>query len=427
MDLTTLDRTALEGVERKLERSYQALKVRNYQIDMTRGKLSPDQLDLSDGMLSILGPGDCFGTDGADYRNYGFGTGIPEAKAFFAAFLEVELDEIIVGGNSSLNMMFDAMAGAVLFGIPGGDGPWHRQSGIKFLCPAPGYDRHFAICERLDIEMVSIDLRDDGPDMDLVEELAANDAGIKGIWCVPKYSNPTGICYSDDVTDRLANIRAAAPDFRIFWDNAYSVHHLGSRRPQVRNILQACKDAGNPERALMFASTSKMTYPGAGVAVMAASAANIADATRKMSIATIGPDKINQMRHVRFFRDIAGIQAHMEKHAALIAPKFETVDAALERHLSGKGIATWSKPDGGYFVSVDVLDGCAAETVRLAGDVGVKFVPAGATFPYGRDPRDRNLRLAPTMPSQEEVANAMEVFCVCAELACIRKLKEHSQ
>lgn len=424
MDLTTIDTSALDDVERQLAGRYDDLSRRNLQLDMTRGKPSPEQLDLSDGILSVLGPGDCTGANGTDYRNYGIVDGIPEAKAFFAAYMEVAGDEIIVGGNSSLTLMYDAIAGGVLFGMPGGDGPWREQTGVKFLCPVPGYDRHFAVCEQLGIEMITVDMKDDGPDMDAVEGLVADDPGVKGLWCVPKYSNPTGIVYSDAVVERLAAMTAAAPDFRIFWDNAYAYHHLGTGQATVKNILDACKAAGTPDRPLMFGSTSKMTFAGAGVAMLAASKTNIADATKRISFTTIGPDKINQLRHVRFFGDLDGLGKHMYGQAGLIAPKFKAVNDALEKHLAGKGIATWTKPQGGYFVSVDVVDGCAAEVVRLAGEAGVKLTPAGATFPYGRDPRDRNIRLAPTMPSVDEIKLAMEVFCACVELACTRKLKQ---
>ena len=403
------------------EARFAALRGRNLALDMTRGKPSPEQLDLSDGILTVLEAGDCTG-EGGDYRNYGIGDGIAEAKALFAEFLGVRLDEIIVCGNSSLNLMYDALAGAMTFGAPGGDAPWSDLDVIKFICPAPGYDRHFAVCERLGLEMLTVDMTDEGPDMDAVERLVADDPAVKGIWCVPKYSNPTGIVYSDAVVERLAAMPAAATDFRIFWDNAYAEHHLGGGPAAVMNILDACRAAGCEDRPLLFGSTSKMTYAGAGVAMLAGSAANIADAKQRMAFATIGPDKINQLRQVRFFADMAGIRAHMDKHAALIAPKFEAVDAALEKHLRGKGFATWSKPEGGYFVSVDVLDGCAAEVVRLAGEAGVKLTPAGATFPYGRDPRDRNLRISPTLPTLGEIVEAMEIFCACVELACLRKL-----
>ncbi len=398
------------------------LRGRNYRIDMTRGKPSREQLDLSNGILTVLRPEDCFGADGEDYRNYGFGTGVPEAKELLAAYMGVRPDHVIAGGNSSLSLMHDTVVGAVLSGVPGGTGPW--RDGAKFLCPVPGYDRHFAICERLGIEMINVDMHDDGPDMDTVEAMVADDPAIKGIWCVPKYSNPTGAVYSDTVVDRLAGMDAAASDFRIFWDDAYTMHHLTEARPRVTSILEACAGAGYPDRPYMFASTSKITHPGTGIATLAGSAANIADAAHKMSFATIGPDKLNQMRHVRFFGDVDGMAAHMEKHAEIIAPKFAAVDAALTRNLGGKGMATWRKPLGGYFISVDLLDGCAAEVVRLAGEAGVTLTPAGATFPYGRDPRDRNLRLAPTLPPIEELERAMDVFCACVELVSTRKMKE---
>lgn len=407
-----------------LQDRYDEVKRRNWQIDITRGKPAPEQLDLSDGILTIVGPEDCIGAAGDDYRNYGLAIGIPEAKEFFAAYLEVEPDEIIVGGNSSLNLMYDTLAGAVLFGLPGGDGPWKDQKDIKFLCPVPGYDRHFAICERLGIGMIPVEMGDDGPDMHAVEKLVAEDPGIRGIWCVPKYSNPTGATYSDEVVDRLVAMKAAAPDFRIMWDNAYAYHHLGDGPARIKNILQACKSADCPERPIIFGSTSKISHAGSGVALVAGSRETVADMTKKMFYSTIGPDKINQLRHVRFFGDLDGLKAHMDKHAALIAPKFEVVDTVLRRNLDGKGLATWRKPEGGYFISVNVVDGCAAETVRLAGEAGVKLTPAGATFPYGRDPRDRNIRLAPTMPSVDELESAMGVFCTCLELAAARKTAE---
>ncbi len=407
-----------------LEDRYNEHKRRNRQIDMTRGKPAPDQLDLSDDILTVISRDDCFGEDGTDYRNYGIGTGIPEAKAFFADFMEVGTNEIIVGGNSSLNLMYDTMAGAILFGVPGGEGPWSVREGIRqqvrFICPVPGYDRHFAVCERLGIDMIPVRMTDDGPDMDEVERLVSDDPAIKGIWCVPKYSNPTGAVYSDETVDRFAAMQPAAPDFRIFWDNAYAFHHLGDGPAPLKNILETCKSAGCPDRPILFGSTSKISYAGSGIAVLAGSPATIADAAKKMSFSTIGPDKINQLRHVRFFGDLTGLKAHMDKHAALIAPKFAAVDAALTRNLEGKGLATWTRPNGGYFVSVDVPDGCAGETVRLAGETGIKLTPAGATFPYGKDPRDRNIRIAPTMPSVDEINAAMDVFCTCVELASAR-------
>jgi DNA-binding transcriptional MocR family regulator len=410
-----LDVTALKARHRDLAG-------RNTQIDMTRGKPAPEQLDLSNGILTVVGPDDCFGGDGTDYRNYGLGTGTPEAKAFFAEYMEVTPKEIIVGGNSSLQLMYDTLAGAVLYGMPGGDGPWGKvEGGAKVLCPVPGYDRHYTVCETLGIGMITVDLADDGPDMDRVEDLVANDPAIKAIWCVPKYSNPTGIVYADAVVDRLAAMKAAAGDFRILWDNAYNVHHLGGGIATVKNILAACRAAGNADRPIMFGSTSKITHAGSGIAVIAASEANIADLTAKMAVATIGPDKINQTRHVKFFGDVAGLRTHMDQHAAIIGPKFERVLAALDKSLGGTGLATWSTPQGGYFVSVDVPDGCAARVVALAAEAGVKLTPAGATFPYGKDPRDRNLRLAPTMPSLDEIDQAMDVVCTCIKLAAAER------
>ena len=404
-----------------LEDRYDQMKRRNWQIDITRGKPAPEQLDLANAILTAVGPDDCIGADGTDYRNYSIGTGIVEAKQFFSTFMGVQPEEIIIGGNSSLNLMYDTLVGAMMFGMPGGDGPWKDQAGLKFLCPVPGYDRHFAICERLGIEMIPVEMTGAGPDMDAVEELVSADAGVKGIWCVPKYSNPTGETYSDEVVHRLAALKPAAGDFTIIWDNAYAYHHLGEGPAEVKDILEACKAAGCPDRPVMFGSTSKISHAGSGVAVIAGSQGTIADATRKMFYATIGHDKINQLRHVRFFGDLDGLKAHMDRHAALIGPKFAALDAVLTRNLEGKGLATWTRPKGGYFVSIDVMDNCAAETVRLAGDAGVKLTPAGATFPYGRDPRDRNIRLAPTMPPVDEIESAMEVFCACLELASARK------
>lgn len=404
-----------------LERRFEELKRRNRPIDMTRGKPAPEQLDLSDDLLTIIGPGDAFGADGTDYRNYGIGNGIPEARAFFAEFMDVGPDEIIVGGNSSLSLMYDTLVGAMLFGLPGGEGAWKDQGPLRFLCPAPGYDRHFTICERLGIEMIAIAMNDDGPDMAAVSEFAAGDPAVKGIWCVPKYSNPTGAVYADHVVDAFAGLQPAAADFRIMWDNAYAFHHLGDGPAQIKNILSACRDAGCPDRPILFGSTSKITHAGSGVAILAGSKATIADASGKMATATIGPDKVNQLRHVRYFGDLDGLKAQMERHAALIAPKFAAVDDALSRHLGDSGLATWTRPKGGYFVSVDVAEGCAAETVRLCGEAAVKLTPAGATFPYGRDPRDSNIRLAPTMPSVEEIGSAMDVFCTCLKLAASRR------
>ena len=424
MDLKAKSAVELAARAEELQQAYDGLRGRNLSIDMTRGKPSPEQLDLSEGLLEAMSTDDCHGEDGTDYRNYGILDGIPEAKRLFAEYMEVSTDEIIVGGSGSLPMMYDTLAGGVLFGMPGGEAPWKDQAPVRFLCPVPGYDRHFAICERLGLEMIIIRMDDDGPDMDAVEAAVKDDPSVKGMWCVPKYSNPTGVTYSDSVVERLADMPVAADDFRVIWDNAYAAHHLGGGPGPVMNLLRACKDAGHPDRVLMFGSTSKMTLAGAGVAMLAASKTNINDAKDKMFAATIGPDKINQLRHVRFFGDLDGLGAHMDKHAALIGPKFEAVDEVLESRLGGLGIATWTKPEGGYFVSVDVLAGCAIEVVRLTGEAGVKLTSAGATFPYGKDPDDCNIRLAPTMPSVGDIRNAMEIFCTCVEWAAVNKLKE---
>ena len=422
MNYTEQNADSLNAATPELESRYKALTLRNIQIDMTRGKPSTEQLDLADGLLAGLDRDDCFGADGTDYRNYGLGTGTKEAKAFFAEFLDVAEDEVIIGGNASLTLMYDILVGGMLFGMPGGSGPWNSQGKIKFLCPSPGYDRHFAICERLGIEMIAIDMDENGPDMDQVEGLVANDASIKGMWCVPKYSNPSGATYSDEVVDRLAKMPAAAKDFRIIWDNAYAYHHLGNGPARVKHILDACKAVGNADRALLIGSTSKISFAGSGIAVMGGSVTNMKDAAEKISFTTIGPDKINQIRHLKFFGDMNGLRAHMDKHAAIVGPKFATVERILSEKLGGKGVATWSKPQGGYFVSLDVIDGCAKEVVRLAAEAGIKMTAAGVTFPYANDPRDRNIRIAPTLPPIEEIEHAMDVLCACVELACVRKL-----
>jgi DNA-binding transcriptional MocR family regulator len=405
----------------QLQARYDAFKARGLKLDMTRGKPSSDQLDLCNGMLDLPGQGDFVSADGTDTRNYGGADGLPEMKTLFAGLLETTPANVIVGGNASLQMMHDTIVRALTHGVPDGSGPWGRGP-IKFLCPSPGYDRHFAICEHFGIEMVVVDMDDNGPDVAQVQALVAADASIKGMWCVPKYSNPTGVTYSDDVVTALASMKTAAPDFRLFWDNAYVVHDLFETTDRLLNVLQVAADAGHPNRPLVFASTSKISLAGAGVAAMAASPANVADAKRHIGIQTIGPDKVNQLRHVRFFKDLPGVRAHMLKHAALLRPKFEAVDRVFARELGGKGVATWTKPRGGYFVSLDLLDGCAAEVVRLADAAGVKLTGAGATYPHQKDPRDRNLRMAPSLPPAEQVELAMEVVSVCVQIASLKVL-----
>ena len=404
------------SITEQLQARYDAFKARGLKLDMTRGKPSSEQLDLANGLIDILPASDYLSRDNTDTRNYGGPDGLPDMKAIFAEMLETTPTSVIVGGNSSLQMMHDTVVRALLHGVPDGTAPWGKGK-TKFLCPSPGYDRHFAICEHHGIEMVVVDMDDNGPDMEQVQRLVAADVTIKGMWCVPKYSNPTGVTYSDDVVKALASMKTAAPDFRLFWDNAYVVHDLFDQTDALLNILRVAAESGHPNRPLVFASTSKISMAGAGVAAMAASSANVADARRHISVQTIGPDKVNQLRHIRFFRNFEGIHEHMRKHAALLRPKFEAVDAAFERELAGKGIATWTKPRGGYFVSLDTLDGCAEEVVRLADAAGVKLTGAGATYPHLKDPRDRNLRMAPSLPPAAQVAVAMEIVAVCTQLA----------
>jgi len=421
------DVNALSPAQRREARESLAARYRDFQtlkmnLDMTRGKPCPEQLDLSVGLLDGLSRAEYKASDGSDCRNYGGLDGLPEAKDLFAAYMGVRPEEIIIGGSSSLTLMHDAMSWAVLFGAGKGSTPWAAQRPVKFLCPSPGYDRHFAICEHLGIEMVPVDLRGNGPDMDAVERMAAEDASVKGIWCVPKYSNPTGDVYSDEVVQRLAGMRTEATDFRIFWDNAYCVHHLGTGPAPLADILAACRRAGHPERALLFGSTSKISFAGSGLAFMAGSTATMEWAKGHLGFQTIGPDKLNQLRHVRFFGDPAGIERHMQRHAAILKPKFDAVQEVLGRELSGKGVAEWTRPSGGYFTSVDTWDGCARRVIQLAAEAGVKLTPAGSTYPYKRDPRDRNIRIAPSFPPLADIRRAMEVLAVCIERVSLETL-----
>jgi aspartate/methionine/tyrosine aminotransferase len=406
-------------IKAQLTQRYHDFKSRNMMLDMTRGKPCPEQLDLSIGMLNDKDGNRYLAGDGSDCRNYGGLDGIPEAKTLFSEYMGADIDEIIIGGNSSLNMMHDTLMRAMVKGITAEAPAWRKLPKVKFLCPSPGYDRHFFICEYLGIEMIPVEMRADGPDMDSVEDLVASDDGIKGIWCVPVYSNPTGIVYSDEVVDRLADMPVKANDFRIFWDNAYAVHHLGNGPTKARNILEACKQAGHPDRVLMFGSTSKITFAGAGVAMMAGSKTNMELAKKQMAFQTIGSDKLNQLRHVNFFKDMAGIEAHMQKHAAILKPKFDAVQDVLKNELTGKNIADWSKPDGGYFVSLNTLRGCAEAVVKMSAAAGVKLTPAGSTFPYRKDPLDRNIRIAPSFPPLENIRTAMELVAICIQLAAL--------
>lgn len=422
MDLGSLSADELEKLRWKLARRYQDFQSRNLKLDMTRGKPCPEQLDLSLEMLECVKAEHYSTLVGEDYRNYGGLDGIVEAKKLFSRYLDVRPDEIIIGGNSSLNMMHDTIMSAMVQGVVDSEVPWGKLPNIKFLCPSPGYDRHFSICEYLQIEMISVEMKEDGPDMDTVEKIVAGDETIKGMWCVPKYSNPTGITYSDEVVDRLANMKTKAKDFRIFWDNSYAVHHLTDAPVQLKNILSACEQAGNSGRVFIFGSTSKITFAGAGVAMLAGGKKDMEFRKKQISFQTIGPDKLNQLRHVLFFRDLEGIKKHMKKHAAILKPKFDAVQTILEKELGDKHIAKWSQPDGGYFVSLDTLDDCAKSVIEMAVEGGVKLTPAGATFPYRRDPRNRNIRIAPSFPPVEDVVLAMELLAICIQLVSIDKL-----
>lgn len=415
-ELAKMKDPVLQGHYSALARKYEEIQARKLRLNMSRGIPCPDQLDLSSGLIECLRETDYSAVDGTDCRNYGGVDGIPEAKELFAQVLEVSPREVIIGGNSSLMLMHDLIARAMLHGLPDSGTPWRKLPQVKFLCPSPGYDRHFAICEYFGIEMIPVNYRHDGPDMAQVEHLAAADASIKGIWCVPKYSNPTGITYSDAVVKHLAAMPAKAKDFRIFWDNAYTVHHLSDNPPHLLNILDVCKKSGHPDRVFVFSSTSKISFAGAGLAVMAGSEANINWLKKQISIQTIGPDKLNQLRHVRFFKDRAGIEAHMRRHAAIIKPKFDLVQKVLTSELSGKNLATWSNPQGGYFINVNTLPGCAKRVVAKAAAAGVMLTPAGATFPYGKDPEDRNIRIAPTFPPLSELKQALELFTLCIQM-----------
>ena len=406
-----------------LRKQYEEMKARNLKLDMSRGKPGPEQLDLTLGMLECVNAREGYLTGGGvDTRNYGLLDGIPEAKQLFADMLGVNPANVIVGGNSSLNLMFDYIAGAYSKGVCGHT-PWGQQGTVKFLCPVPGYDRHFAVTEYFGLELVPVAMKESGPDMDEVERLAA-DPAVKGIWCVPMYSNPDGITYSDETVRRFARLHPAAEDFRIMWDNAYCMHHLTDTPDTLLNLYEEAKACGNEDIVMLFTSTSKISFPGSGMAAVAASPANIADVKKRMTVQTIGHDKLNMLRHARFFKDIEGVKSHMKLHAAILRPKFEAVLFAREEKLGGKGVASWHKPNGGYFVSVNLMDGCAKETVRLLKEAGVVMTPAGATYPYGRDPRDSNIRIAPTYPTLPELQQAMTLFCICAELACAQKLLE---
>ena len=410
-------------LKRDLSDQYREFQGKNLTLDMSRGKPSAEQLDLSMGLMDVLSSdSDLTCEDGTDCRNYGGLDGISEAKELLADMIEVPADNIIIYGNSSLNVMYDTVARAMTHGIMGST-PWAKLDKVKFLCPVPGYDRHFAITEHFGIEMINIPMTSDGPDMDLVEQYVENDPAVKGIWCVPKYSNPQGITYSDETVHRFAKLNPAAEDFRIFWDNAYCIHHLYNGEPaQILNILEECEKAGNPDMVYEFVSTSKVVFPGSGMAALAASTANVASIKKQMAVQTIGHDKVNQLRHVRFFGDNKGMEAHMKKHADLIRPKFEALISIMEEDLGGLDIAEWTNPKGGYFIGFDSMPGCAKEIVAKMKEAGVILTGAGATFPYHIDPQDRNIRLAPTFTTIDELKLASRVFTVCVRLVSAEKL-----
>lgn len=397
-------------------------------LDLTRGKPNQAQLDLSSGMLSIISDrGDCFSASGLDCRNYGILDGLPETKKLFSDLLDIPSKNILVLGNSSLNVMYDTIVRAMLFGVAGGHEPWCRQGRIKFICPSPGYDRHFTICREMGIEMVPVKMNDDGPDMNEVYNIACSDPSVKGMWCVPKFSNPEGITYSDEVVEQIAMMKPAAPDFRIFWDNAYVVHELYDENVPLANIFELAKQYGTEDNIFYFASTSKITFPGSGLAIMAASDKNLEQIRPIIATQTIGYDKINQMRHVKFFKNADGIRAHMRLHAAILRPKFELVENKFEENLGGLGIAHWTKPRGGYFISLYVNNGCARRVYQLARSVGVTLTTAGSTYPYGRDPYDANLRIAPSYPELDELSQAIEILCSCIKVACAEKILKDNQ
>ena len=422
LQFLSMSDSELSKVKADLQNRYNQFKAQGLKLNMARGKPATDQLELSMKMLDTLNSGsDMHSSTGDDCRNYGLPDGLPELRKLFAQLMGVDDHNIIVGGNSSLNMMFDAISCAMTHGFAGCE-PWGRQSVIKFLCPSPGYDRHFAITEFFGFELIAVPMLATGPDMDIVEKLVANDAAIKGIWCVPKYSNPTGITYSDETVRRFAALKPAAKDFKIFWDNAYCVHDLTDTPDTLLNLWHECRKNHNVDLPIFFASTSKITFPGAGIAAMGASESNLAVLREHYSFQTIGPDKLNQLRHIYFLKDLNGVMEHMAKHRALLAPKFQTVIGRLESELGGKGVASWTNPNGGYFVSVDVLDGCAKRVVSLCKEAGVTLTGAGATYPYGKDPNDRNIRVAPTYPPVAELEQAMELFCICVQLAAAEKL-----
>lgn len=426
MQYNDMSKEELLTLKESLNKEYAEAKAKGLALDMSRGKPSAKQLDVSLGLLdTINSSSDLKALDGTDCRNYGVLDGIPEAKKLMADMMGTTPDHVIVYGNASLNIMYDQISRAYTHGILGNT-PWCKLDKVKFLCPVPGYDRHFAITERFGIEMINIPMSESGPDMGMVEEYVSKDASVKGIWCVPKYSNPQGYTYSEETVKRMAALKPAAEDFRIFWDNAYVIHDLyDDNKDEIADIISECEKAGNPDMVFEFASTSKVSFPGSGIAALATSANNIADIKKQLTIQTIGHDKLNQLRHVRFFKDINGLKEHMRKHAEFMRPKFEAVESVLEEELGGLGIGAWTEPKGGYFISFEAMDGCAKAIVAKCKEAGVKLTGAGATFPYGKDPKDSNIRIAPSFPTPEEMKQAADLFVLCVKLVSVEKLLEN--
>ena len=418
-----MTKAELQALKKELSAKYREYQGKDLKLDMSRGKPSIDQLDLSMGMLDVLTSDmDLTCEDGTDCRNYGVLDGISEAKELLADMMEVAPDHIIIYGNSSLNVMYDTVSRSMTHGVMGNT-PWCKLDKVKFLCPVPGYDRHFGVTEFFGVEMVNVPMTSEGPDMDMVERLVSSDDSIKGIWCVPKYSNPQGITYSDETVRRMAALKPAAEDFRIYWDNAYVVHHLyEDEQDDLLDIISECEKAGNPDMVYEFCSTSKVSFPGSGIAAIVTSKANLEFIEKQFTMQTIGHDKINQLRHVRYFKNIDGINAHMMKQAAIMRPKFEMVERTLQDELGGLGIGSWISPKGGYFICFNTLPGCAKSVVAKAKEAGVVMTPAGAPFPYGKDPEDSVIRIAPSFPTMEELEAATKIFVLCVKLASVEKL-----
>ena len=422
LDLTHASQDELLQFQREFSSEYDAIKAKALSLDLTRGKPSAEQLSLSNGLDGIL-DGNYTTESGIDSRNYGGLEGIPEARAIGASILGLPQANTYAGGNSSLTLMHQTMSVAFFFGLEGEASAWKNHGPVKFICPVPGYDRHYSVCEHIGIEMVTVPMTSNGPDMDAVDALIANDPNIRGMWCVPKYSNPTGVVYSEETVARIARLgKTAHKSFRVFWDNAYAIHDLSDSPIKLANVFEACQREGTEDSVIQFASTSKVTFAGAGVAFVGASETNLAGIKKALSFLTIGPDKVNQLRHAKFFANEGSLTEHMKKHAAIIKPRFESVLAHLEEAFGNNDIGKWESADGGYFISFDTRPGLAKEVVKLAGDAGVKLTPAGATFPYGKDPNDSNIRIAPTVPTVEQVNEAMKVFVTCVKLASVNQV-----